>query len=484
MTRKVLYILSKKIRTSSLTDETYYRMSQRAYNYDYLKRKLENNDYIRINSSISKPTYWYVDQIKSDNDTGLDAVVLSQAEKKNGKWVKSKNPENVVVAFAGTDIGKDPINDGVKADGGNIVFGNDPKKEAHYIVKKGAKDTSKTLGKYNGTPSQDAMLTTGNYKLLTKTSQIDQADQLVKQVKRKYGTSTIVSTTGHSLGGAEAEYSAVNNDIYAVAFNSPSVVKLHDKETQKEINSGLYDPYIRSIINPDDMVGAGYWNEYDRHNGTTIYTKNPSLSQFSRKLRLDGNLSEQISKNLAYFFTTVILRNPDTHGLNEANFMFDRNGNIANPNGDELVFDKNLGALLPAGAIGSGDAIKVTPAIAKKLAEKVQAMTEDLRTMKKEAQNAYQEHDEKIAELKTEFYGQVGHGLFDQLHAQDVANTLVDIAQSYDKGPVFYDTQAEQAFIDSLQTAITDLEEIGGFLHTIADDFKEKDHMLANWLRL
>ncbi|WP_424160330.1 lipase [Bacillus amyloliquefaciens] len=477
--------MSKKIRTSSLTDETYYRMSQRAYNYDYLKRKLENNDYIRINSSISKPTYWYVDQIKSDNDTGLDAVVLSQAEKKNGKWIKSKDPKNVVVAFAGTDIGKDPINDGVKADGGNIVFGNDPKKGAHYIVKKGAKDTSKTLGKYNGTPSQDAMLTTRNYKLLTKTSQIDQADQLVRSVKKKYaGTSTIISTTGHSLGGAEAEYSAVNNDIYAVAFNSPSVVKLHDKETQKEINSGLYDPYIRSIINPDDMVGAGYWNEYDRNNGTTIYTKNPSLSQFSRKQRLDGKLSEQIGKNLAYFFTTVILRKPDTHGLNEANFMFDRNGNIANPNGDELVFDKNLGALLPAGAIGSGDAIKVTPAIAKKLAEKVQAMTEDLRTMKKEAQNAYQEHDEKIAELKTEFYGQVGHGLYDQLHAQDVANTLEDIAQSYDKGPVFYDTQAEQAFIDSLQTAITDLEEIGGFLHTIADDFKEKDHMLANWLRL
>jgi hypothetical protein len=42
----------------------------------------------------------------------------------------------------------------------------------------------------------------------------------------------------------------------------------------------------------------------------------------------------------------------------------------------------------------------------------VKAMAEDLRTMKKEAQNAYQEHDEKVAELKTEFYGQVGHASF------------------------------------------------------------------------
>ncbi|MEC1372337.1 lipase [Bacillus velezensis] len=473
--------MNYKIKVPKITDKTYYTLSQESYNRERLADKMKTGKPIQTDQK----TYWYVEKIKTDEDTGLDAVVLSQGEKtQDGNWIKSKNPENVVVAFAGTDIGKDPINDGVKADGGNIVFGNDPKKEVHYIVKKDAKDTSKTLGAYHGTPSQDAMLTTGKYKLITKTSQIDQADQLVRSVKKKYaGTSTIISTTGHSLGGAEAEYSAVNNDVYAVAFNSPSVVKLHDEETQKEINSGIYDPYIRSIINPDDMVGAGYWNEYDRHNGTTIYTKNPSLSQFSRKQRLDGNLNEQISKNLAYFFTTVILRNPDTHGLNEANFVFDRNGTIANPNGDELVFDKNLGALLPAGAIGNADTIKVTPTNAKKLAEKVQAMTEDLRTMKKEAQNAYQEHDEKIAELKTEFYGQVGHGLFDQLQAQDVTNTIEDIAQSYEKGPIFYDTKAEQAFIDSLQAAITDLEEIGGFLHKIADEFQKKDQMLANWLR-
>lgn len=73
--------------------------------------------------------------------------------------------------------------------------------------------------------------------------------------------------------------------------------------------------------------------------------------------------------------------------------------------------------------------------------------------------------------------------MFDQLQAQDVTNTIEDIAQSYNKGPIFYDTQAEQAFIDSLQAAITDLEEIGGFLHKIADEFQEKDQMLANWLR-
>ena len=80
-------------------------------------------------------------------------------------------------------------------------MGLDPKKKSQYIIEKDAKDTSKTIGKYNATPSQDAMLSTGKYKLITKTSQIGQADDLVREVKQKYkGNSTVISTTGHSLG--------------------------------------------------------------------------------------------------------------------------------------------------------------------------------------------------------------------------------------------------------------------------------------------
>ncbi|MEC3848654.1 lipase, partial [Bacillus velezensis] len=112
--------MAKNIKVPEVSDETYYLLSRYAYNYNKLKESLKNNQPIIADRNIP----WYVEKIKTDEDTGLDAVVLSKGEKtQNGKWVKSKNPENVVVAFAGTDIGKDPINDGVKADGGNIVFG-------------------------------------------------------------------------------------------------------------------------------------------------------------------------------------------------------------------------------------------------------------------------------------------------------------------------------------------------------------------------
>ncbi|WP_270574509.1 lipase [Bacillus glycinifermentans] len=465
----------KNVRKPNVSDEEYFNLSRASYNYKTLKLHIKYKKPYKIN----KTSYWYIEQVKQDTDTGLDAFVFSQAENKNGKWVKSNNPKNVVVAFAGTDLSKDLEADGAKADAENVAIGLDPKKETEYIVEKGAKDTSKTLGVYTRSMEQLQMMESGNYKVITKTTQIDQADQLVREVKQKYkGTSTIVSTTGHSLGGAEAEYSAVNNDIYAVSFNSPSIVKLHSEEKQKEINNGEYNRYVKSIVNPDDMIGAGWWNEYDRHNGTTIYTKDPAVSNAMREMRMRGKVTDQIGENAAYFFQTAILGMPDTHWVGSNNFSFDEDGNIKNIDGDELVYDKNLKA-------GSG-AIKVTPEVAKQLAEKVNAIINDLRTMKREAENAYQEHDAAISDLKYDTYRQVGHGLYDQLTLGDVNNTLNDLAQSFDKkgNPLFYDVDAEAAYIASLQDTISDLEEISGYLAQIAKDFKSKDKMLANWLKL
>ncbi|MEK4267933.1 lipase [Bacillus sp. FSL W8-0940] len=473
----------KNVRKPNVSDEEYFNLSRASYHYKTLKLHIKYKKPYKIN----KTSYWYIEQVKQDTDTGLDAFVFSQAENKNGKWVKSNNPKNVVVAFAGTDLSKDLEADGAKADAENVAIGLDPKKETEYIVEKGAKDTSKTLGVYTRSMEQLQMMESGNYKVITKTTQIDQADQLVREVKQKYqGTSTIVSTTGHSLGGAEAEYSAVSNNVYAVAFNSPSIVKLHTEEKQKQINNGEYNTYVKSIINPDDMVGSGWWDEFDRHNGTTIYTKDPSIATANREKRLDGNKLQQVGRNLIYFANTLIFQNPDTHGLNDSNFTFDEDGNVQNVEGDELVYDKNLKAMLPAEVASGSGAIKVTPEVAKQLAEKVNAIINDLRTMKREAENAYQEHDAAISDLKYDTYRQVGHGLYDQLTLDDVNNTLNDLAQSFDKkgNPLFYDVDAEAAYIASLQDTILDLEEISGYLSQIAKDFKSKDKMLARWLKL
>lgn len=125
--------MAKNIKVPEVSDETYYILSRYAYNYNKLKESLKNNQPIIADRNIP----WYVEKIKTDEDTGLDAVVLSQGVKtKEGKWVKSKNPENVVVSFAGTDLGKDPINDGVKADEVTLFSVATQKKKPIILLKR------------------------------------------------------------------------------------------------------------------------------------------------------------------------------------------------------------------------------------------------------------------------------------------------------------------------------------------------------------
>ncbi|MGW7739927.1 lipase, partial [Bacillus subtilis] len=156
----------------NLTDKEYYFLSQYTYDDKSLKESYVNKDPIETTSNKA----FYVDKIKKDPDTGLDVYVFVQAKKKEGKWVKPKEPENVVVGFQGTN--QEQIKaDVISADGGNVVMGKDPKKKVRYIMKKDASENSKAIAKYNGSMEQAIMIKSGEYKIVTKTSQFDQGDK-------------------------------------------------------------------------------------------------------------------------------------------------------------------------------------------------------------------------------------------------------------------------------------------------------------------
>ncbi|WP_200906595.1 hypothetical protein, partial [Gulbenkiania mobilis] len=91
--------MTNDIKVPNVSDKTYFILNREAYDRERLDDLMKSGKPIQT----EKNSYWYVEKIKRDNDTGLDAVVVSQGKKtKDGKWVKSDNPENVVVAFAGT----------------------------------------------------------------------------------------------------------------------------------------------------------------------------------------------------------------------------------------------------------------------------------------------------------------------------------------------------------------------------------------------
>ncbi|MED4410998.1 lipase, partial [Bacillus licheniformis] len=106
--------MTNDIKVPNVSDKTYFILNREAYDRERLDDLMNSGKPIQT----EKNSYWYVEKIKRDNDTGLDAVVVSQGKKtKDGKWVKSDNPENVVVAFAGTDPKSQFFQDVIDADG-------------------------------------------------------------------------------------------------------------------------------------------------------------------------------------------------------------------------------------------------------------------------------------------------------------------------------------------------------------------------------
>lgn len=327
------------------------------------------------------------------------------------------------------------------------------------------------------------MLNSGDYKLITKTSQFDQSDQLVREVKRKYaGRKTVISATGHSLGGAEADYAGVINGIYSVGFNNPSIVKLHDKETQQKIKNGNFRAMNKSIINPDDMVGAGWGLEYDQHNGTTIYTKDPSDARLKRKNRLKAVALSASLIPLAADFIMQALGIDDTHAISESNFKFDNKGNVINIDGSKDLYNRDL-ETMTSYAVMDGQTIKVDNAVAKRLAEQLALVLEELRNIKKEVEAFPREHSLTTYNLSNEFKSKLDQ--FEQLGPNDVDHALLEIAPYTNKGtPLFYDEDEQYNFEASLHYMIQDLEDIAEFIVKMAENLTEKDAELARWLKL
>ncbi|MDP4144911.1 MAG: hypothetical protein Q8936_10600 [Bacillota bacterium] len=157
---------------------------------------------------------------------------------------------------------------------------------------------------------------------LNKNSQFTKADQLFKAVKIDYPSADI-SLTGHSLGGALAQYVAGKNNIYAVTYSAPSVVDLLPKELSKKAYAGVFDDKIINYVNPKDPIAAGAFSEYTRHVGSTYYIDSNYKDANEIYTGPDGTIKR---------FWNSIFGDTPNHSLDR--YSFDKDGNL-----DNEIFD-------------------------------------------------------------------------------------------------------------------------------------------------
>jgi hypothetical protein len=196
---------------------------------------------------------WYRVERIDDRDTGLDAVIY-----------KNIHTDEIVVAVAGTDItSHDAIND---------------------------------LKLSNG----------------TQTSSSGRLLEIVEELQKENPNNPI-TLTGHSLGGADANFVANSLKLNAVTFDQPGLTKgLYEK------SNGSQDSHIKQIISEPNAVN--YWGDKNE-NETYIYLNGDDENNIRESFEPIIPTPEYIMVNALANTLRAAPRGLDSHSLQ---YMFQK----------------------------------------------------------------------------------------------------------------------------------------------------------------
>lgn len=303
-----------------ISDKTYHQISDAAYVRDFTKEntknKVEGWDRVNLPNSTLNDT----------NGSGFDAVVYY-----------NKKDNQVVIGYRGTepDMSWGKVPD-IGTDGFDVVGGR-------------YKDLKKTIDN-----NPDILLGRSNSELVIKhnyeNNQFYLAEKLYREVKEVYPNAEI-TTTGHSLGGALAQYTAIHNNLSSTTYNPASIRAVVSDEILKKIDAGEYDKKNTAYVSPGDGVGSGFSSTPTRHAANTIMIDrtyedaNKKYFQITVPLLIntDGssfNMFTPMWKNITFTSITIpghtgflekvfnSFGGEKAHGLE--NFKFDENGFITN----------------------------------------------------------------------------------------------------------------------------------------------------------
>lgn len=281
---------------SEITDEMYKTMSDLAY-----------SDLKKGSKPQELPGWEVLEDAANDDSSGFDAVTFYNPETKQA-----------VIAYRGTEGGK-PLKDALPdyvTDGGIGLRELDRKLDKSFEVKMPWDDKVQQIEDNLGiTKAKDWLGDAGKAvdKFFDGDKQLYQAEDYANEMKSKYKDLNF-SLTGHSLGGANAQYAAAYTGLSAVTFSAPSVMGSLTSSARRKAENGEFDSQIINYAHPGDIIASGTLGGYDRHVGSTYY--------------IDSNYEDANEGVGVIDKIKNTLGGPYYHGLKR--YKFDENGYIDN----------------------------------------------------------------------------------------------------------------------------------------------------------